>query len=208
MEAQRDYKQMPPCSSEVIKNEGEQQKDNRCKSCCYHFWCWFFQIGVWGFLIASIILFYYDHFLYIATFLFFGLFYIIYITLECCSETEKFLSHKNIKENLKEILTKYITTAPIINFHGRSYHILIITTTKVDENGRIKTTTKREEITSHNDYYNMPFYSSRDVSGLFQLNCNKDEAKKKCYIKLELSEEINLADSISYIDLEREKTNF
>ena len=106
---------MTPYSSEIRKEE-EEQGDDSCHRCCHHFWCWFFQIGVWGFLIASIILFYYDHFLYIATFLFFGLFYIIYIILECCSTTEKFLSHKNIKENLKEILKKYIRQLLKLNF--------------------------------------------------------------------------------------------
>ena len=114
MEAQRDYKQMPPCSSEVIKNEGEQQKDNRCISCCYHFCCWFFQIGVWGFLIASIILVYFDNSIYAITFPSFGLFYIIYIILELCSPIRTFLKNKNIKEGLKETLRKYITAAPKI----------------------------------------------------------------------------------------------
>ena len=32
--------------------------------------------------------------------------------------------------------------------------------------------------------------------------------KKKCFVKLELSEEINLADTISYLDWENEKRAF
>ena len=68
MEDQQDYKQMTPYSSEVIKNEGEEQKEGRCKRCCHNFWCWFFQIGVWGFLIASIILVYFDNSIYAITF--------------------------------------------------------------------------------------------------------------------------------------------
>jgi hypothetical protein len=54
----------------------------------------------------------------------------------------------------------------------------------------------------------MPYYSARDVSGLFYLNCDEAIVKKKMYIKLELNDEINFADEISYMDYEYYKEQF
>jgi hypothetical protein len=54
----------------------------------------------------------------------------------------------------------------------------------------------------------MPYYSMRDVSGLFYLNCDEAYVKKKFYIKLRLNEEINFADEISYMNYEYYKEQF
>ena len=54
----------------------------------------------------------------------------------------------------------------------------------------------------------MPYYSSRDISGLFILNCQKEVVQNKAYIQLELLEEINFADNISYMDYENVKNDF
>ena len=64
-----------PNISEEIKIE---QKNNKY---CFNFWCWFFQIGVWCLLIASIILVYFKIKIYIITFPIFSLFYLIYLFL-------------------------------------------------------------------------------------------------------------------------------
>ena len=54
----------------------------------------------------------------------------------------------------------------------------------------------------------MPYYSSRDVSGLFVLNCDKELVKNKSFIQLQLLNEINFADSISYMDYEETRSDF
>ena len=204
MEEKQDNNPMLPYSSEVIKDREEEQKEDRC---CFHFWCWFFQIGVWIFLLGSILLVYFEISIYKITFGFFGFFYFIYIILELCSPTRTFLKNKNVKEGLKETLRKYIKTAPEIEFYGRSYHVKSRWVTRRDSDGRTYTELEEEEFTTYAENYNIPYYSSRDVSGLFRLNCEKNTAKKKCYIKLELGEEIKFADTISYLDRENEKKN-
>ena len=70
MEEQQDYNQMLPYSSQEIKDE-ENQKDNKC---CFHFWCWFLQLMVWGFLIVSIVLYCIENSIYIITFPIYGFF--------------------------------------------------------------------------------------------------------------------------------------
>ena len=53
-----------------------------------------------------------------------------------------------------------------------------------------------------------PYYSARDVSGLFQLNNSREQAMGKVYIKLEINPEINFADEVSYMDYENFRNNF
>ena len=204
MDEQQDYNQMLPYSSQEIKDE-ENQKDNKY---CFHFWCWFLQLMVWGFLIVSIVLYCIENSIYIITFPIYGFFHLIYIILELFSPTGKFLWNKKTKEGIKETLRKYFTTNPLIQFYCECYHIEIEYHTTTDEDGNTETYTTETEVVTYRETYNMPYYSERDVSGLFHLNCEKDEIQKKRYIKLRLGEEINLADAISYLDYENEKNNF
>ena len=92
----------------------------------------------------------------------------------------------------------YFMTLPEIYFQCECYHYK-------DNN---KPGNKGDRIITYNETYRMPYYSERDVSGLFYLNCDKAKRNKKKYIKLELSEEIKFADAISYMDYEKEKDSF
>ena len=49
---------------------------------------------------------------------------------------------------------------------------------------------------------------TRDVSGLLVLNCGKSKKIRKAYVELEIKLEINFADTISYSDYEKAKTDF
>ena len=204
MDVQQDYKQMPPNASQVIKDE-ENQKDNKC---CFHFCCWFFQLAVWGLLLASIVLYCIDNSVYIITFPIYGFIHLVYICIELCSAKGEFLINKNSKEGIKETFRKYYQASPSIVFYGRSYHIETVYTTTTNSDGKEEYDETQVEETTSTETYNLPYYSARDVSGLFHLNCKKDNVQKKCYIKLELNEEIDFADTISYSDYENEKNNF
>ena len=54
----------------------------------------------------------------------------------------------------------------------------------------------------------LPYYSARDVSGLFEIQDDKNSATGKAYVKLEILPEINFADSITYWDYENFRTDF
>ena len=54
----------------------------------------------------------------------------------------------------------------------------------------------------------LPYYSARDVSGLFLLDIAKENASQKAFIKLHLQKEVNFADSISYSDYIMQKDAF
>ena len=102
----------------------------------------------------------------------------------------------------------YFKAHPNITFYCQCYHYEIIHYTTKDKDVKIHYHTRKEKRITYSESFSMSFYSSQDVSGLFYLNCDEIYAKKKCYIKLNLKEEINFADKISYMDYEYYKNDF
>ena len=186
-------------------DQGEQKEHN----CCYHFFCWFFQIAVWG-LIAAVLVFYFigteEQWQYYAYGL--GVAYLVYLILEFCSPTSKYLCNKSSDQGMYEKMGRHFRTPPEILFNCECYHYEIRHHTSRDKNGHVRHYTTRERVVTYRETYSMPYYSERDVSGLFYLNCDKAYVERKHYIKLELKEEINFADAISYMDYEFEKDLF
>ena len=113
--------------------------------------------------------------------------------------------HKTSSDGIYDKMYRLVSTHPEIIFHCENYHFEY----RRDYNNRgdNKREVKQKVVTYREDYH-MPYYSSRDVSGLFLLNCDKDIVQNKAYIQLELLEEINFADSISYLDYEATRSDF
>ena len=132
--------------------------------------------------------------------------YFIYIILELCSSTYKFLIDK--KENLYTRLKKIYSSLPKILFKCECYHYETTHYTVTDSKGRTHKRTHTEKVVTHRETYSFPYYSFQDVSGLFILNQNVKEMKNAVFIKLELDKEINFADNISYYDYLMQKQHF
>ena len=193
-----------PMTQDPHKDEREEKDDK----CCYHCFCWFFQISVWILLVTSIVLIFLKNEIYSKFLIAFGVADFIYLILELCSPTGKYLCNKSSDEGMYQKLLVYFRTPPRISFHCECYHYETTTHTRTDSEGNTETYTTTEKVTTHTETYHMPYYSVRDVSGLFYLNCDMAEALKKTYIKLKLGEEINFADAISYMDYKIERENF
>ena len=71
----------------------------------------------------------------------------------------------------------------------------------IDEDGHVHKHESSSSCTKYEGSSILPYYSSRDISGLFYLNCD-NKAKT---IRLEITSEINFADAISYHDYLEEK---
>ncbi len=71
---------------------------------------------------------------------------------------------------------------------------------------KYKTETRRIVTWQENVFF--PYYSARDVSGLFEIQDDRKSAMGKAYVKLEILPEINFADSITYWDYENFRTHF
>lgn len=135
----------------------------------------------------------------------FVLVYIVYIILEFCSTSCNYLIHKTSSEGINEKMHRIILAHPEIIFHCENYHFEY--NRNYNQRGNNRAPQKRKVITYREDY-SLPYYSSRDISGLFILNCQKEVVQNKAYIQLELLEEINFADNISYMDYERIRSDF
>ena len=182
-------------------DQGSQVEDN----CCYNATCWIFQIMSWASLIVSIIMVTKGQ---PAVFAAFGVSYFVYIILEFCSPTSKYLCNKTSDQGIYQKMGAHFRTPPVITFHCECYHYETRTHYRTNSDGRREYYTTRERVTTYRETYSLPYYSERDVSGLFYLNCEKAYVEKKYYIKLELKEEINFADAISIYDYEEAKSAF
>ena len=136
----------------------------------------------------------------IIIYIIFIIIYVGYLIIEFCSTTCSYLVNKSTNEAIYDRMQRIFATHPEIVFHCECFHYEY-RRTREGRNYKERVTTYREE-------YSLPYYSSRDVSGLFILNCDKDLVKNKYFIQLELENEINFADSISYMDYEGVRSDF
>ena len=136
----------------------------------------------------------------IAMYILFVIIYIAYLIIEFCSTTCSYLMNKSTNEAIYDRMQRIFSTHPEILFHCECFHYEFIKTRE----GR----NYKERVTTYREDYSLPYYSSRDVSGLFVLNCDKEVVKNKSFIQLELGNEINFADSISYMDYEAVRSDF
>ena len=134
--------------------------------------------------------------------------YIVYLILEFCSSTSRYLRRKNSSEGIKNKMGELYKAQPSIKFYAECYHYETETYTVTNDEGEEEERTRSVKVISHRETKYFSYYSVRDISGLLNLNRDTAQIKRKSYIKLELKEEINFADSISISDYERQKSNF
>ena len=143
------------------------------RSYCFTFFCWFFQLLTWIFLFLWISAYDYDYVVdTIVTMCFTIIFYIGFISLECHSKEIRYLWNKTSSQEFVKKMKEYCSTPPVIEANSGWF----------------------------NDKKVFQYYSMRDVSGPFFLNCDVNTLRRKQYIKLEINEEINFADAISFKD--------
>ena len=167
----------------------------------YKFFCWISQILIWVFFIVlllansknKVINEKDNEFIYV----FVG-FYIIYLFLEFRSHSLLYIKNKGTSNLINQDMGRYFRTYPEINFYCECYHY-----EQVHCGGR-----GQKKVITHKENYTLPYYSERDISGLFILDVDSAKANSKQYIQLDLFAEINFADAISYMDYEYQKDLF
>ena len=75
-------------------------------------------------------------------------------------------------------------------------------------NGKVQHHREQRKVVTNRDSYNLPYYSTKDVSGVFFIENGACSSSKKTFIKLYLQKEINFVDSISYNDYLNQKDLF
>ena len=184
--------------------DAEEKAENRCMK----IFCWSIQILVWVMILSTIVCSILRPKAASGCAAGLGVFYIIYMVIEFCSPTSHYLCHRRTGNRMYEKMGELFRTHPDICFHCECYHIERRTVTHKDDKGNDHTETRDERVVTFRDNFSIPYYSSRDVSGLFYLNCDEANVQKKNFIKLNLKEEINFADAISYYDYEFYKRDF
>ena len=173
--------------------------------------CWLFQILSWVCLIWMIVSYIIDASNKYISLILFIICYIVYIILEFCSSTAKYICHKTTEEGIYQKMGQYYRTYPVFKFYCECFHYETRrrkVRTKSKGKTRTRTVTERVRVTTHRETYIFPYYSERDVSGLFYLDCDRAYLQRKCYIQLDLFSEINFADAISYMDYQVQKDLF
>ena len=199
--------------TQLPQNNAHSSDENSNKvNTCINFFYWFLNIVIWCSLALSLYFLHKDGYIVKDTenlsYWIFGSSYILYIILEFCSTTAKYLCNKKTGEQMYEKMGSLFNAHPTITFDCQCYHYEIVHYTSRDKEGNIHHHTRKDKKITYTESYSIPYYSWRDVSGLFYLNCDEAYAKKKCYIQLNLLEEINFADEISYMDYEIYKEQF
>ncbi len=161
--------------------------DNKCCSnCCTIFTCLFLNLLLWAGIIIFCELFYTRVAL---MFMVFGSIYILFIYFEIHSlKLYHYLS--TTYDDIYYTVEKIIQGKPIISISCECYH-------KVKTGGRdgyyVKVVTFRKS-------YEIPYYSSRDCSGLLILNNYTKNIKCKCLFKLNIKKRIFFADDDTFSD--------
>ena len=158
------------------------------------------QILVWGFLIYTLI--YHDFYpiLIIA--------YILYIIIELCSHTSFFLLNKKSTNSIYNKLKELFSSPPVLQLSVSCYHYEKRLEQKKNKEGQNVEVEVQERIETYKERREFPFYSFRDISGLFKVDLDNEIYRNKTYIKLTLDTVISFADSISYYDYQIFKNNF
>ena len=159
--------------------------------------------------------------------------YILFLISQFCSTTCSFLCHKTNEMGIKQVIGNLVQTPPTIEFYCECYHFETYTTISSppkkggskksggkkghSRGGNVgkrggghhhRVTKHTRKVTTWRETAYFPYYSARDVSGLFELNNSREAAMGKVYIKLELTPEINFADELSYMDYENFRSDF
>ena len=136
--------------------------------------------------------------------------YITYMIIQFRSGSCKYLKHKSDSNDknrrMESKLNELFRAKPKITFTCTCYHYETIILNDLDEQGKARTRRRKNKVITHEESFDFPYHSVRDVSGLFSI---KDSIKrKKDYIKLNLKLVISWADAISRADYEQQKNNF
>ena len=190
-----------PSSFQSLK-QNQFQNNKRIESCLYTFICWIMTIVIWVFIILVIYItlpepeITVDNFMIIFRkkflkqrqkliyYIFFSIIYIFYLLLEFSSPLFKYLYNiKNLE--LYEEMRIFLTKKPSFNLKFKYI--------KNDSN---------------EPKFRFRYMSFRDISGLFEININKENKDKKRYILLELQQEIKFADRNSFLEYNKCKEKF
>ena len=147
------------------------------KKCCCVAFLWIVQILIWCLLASGIVQYIYSNKKY-PLFIIFGIVYLFYLVVEFfwCS-LGNYLRNKNTKQGIYEKMGTLFQTPPDIILECKCYHDSNEENTEARPNGTNSHELTRE-IISYKESFKFPYYTARDVSGIFNLNLGRSNYRK------------------------------
>ena len=181
--------------SQKNKDKTELVHKTTCANCAKKFlnillWLAFISIFVFPILNIKILI----------AIIIFAILYIIYLFVEFSSETFSFVRNIKYDESMIDYMGQLFKQHPYIIFCCECYHYRY--------HRRRSGSSSRTRVVSRTSQKEMPYYSWKDISGLFNLDYENAKYVNKPLIKLYLKPEINFADEISYYDYIKSKKDF
>ena len=162
---------------------------------------WIFQVGTWLFLILFIVI----H--KTALIVLCIIAYLLYLLIEFFSPMSRYLCNKSSNLGIYEKVRTYFQTPPKIKWKIECFHYETHDHVKISPAG-IDRYTSKERVVTYNGSSEMQYYSARDISGPFNLDCDPNLIGRKYYIKLELKADIQMADPETIADYQYQKNFF
>ena len=175
-----------------------------CSETTYNVFGWIFQVATWVFFICSFASKFQQPAFFVPAFLF----YFIYYIIEFCSPTASYLCNKSTAMGMYEKMLQYFRTPPVIKWYCECYHFEDVPHKRTNSRGETEVYYTREKVVTHTDSATMSYHFSRDVSGPFVLECDPNAIRNKFFIKLQLFQNIDFADSLTVSEYLRQKTAF
>lgn len=135
------------------------------------------------------------------------IFYISYLVLQFSCPTLRYLFNQQKFHKLDEYVGNIFNSPPKIEWKIECYHYETVYTSKTNSKGKNIKEKSEKKVVTMTSQKTFEFYSWRDVSGPFVIQCENYESRKSL-IRLELPTVIEFADSTTKVDYERQKNDF
>lgn len=188
-----------------------QEKISRNENIVFTVFCWIFMIGTWLLFVVPFYLWVSYGKIFMndpkvqfnaANSFFIGIIsYIIHFILQLCSLCSNF-SCFTIQDSLKGKIESFFKDKPTFILSLKCYHYESEVERYVDEQGYTQERTITYKVYSFDGDKTVDYYSCRDVSGLFEISINEEDAKNIEYLILKIDYDITYYNDNSVNDFE------
>ena len=138
--------------------------------------------------------------------------FIIYVVNNTAfSNTFKFLYKMEKSETLFQVLQNFFQKSPEIMFNLECFQYVSQNNSFSNQGGNdtgIEQPKMKKVITFSDQKKKFKYYCWRDISGTFAIDSKEYSKKQKYFINLTIIENISFVDSVTYLDLKRQKDDF
>ena len=182
-------------------NEPEKKIPEKVETVGYTFLSWFTTFLVWALLGLLIYIIKTEVAFAALVGALFLISYALHLLMMFRSPTIRHLANKVTETKLHTKMGEHFRSTPEITFDSLCYHYR-------DRKCYPQNGPSTIQVLTYREIFKLPYYSTKDVSGLFILNAGETKENSKPYVQLKLDAEINFADAISYSDYIYQKEAF